>query len=118
MTTQEISSRLHELLVKGDSHTAYKELFAENAVAIEPKFPGFERVEGLENIKKKTDGMVSMIEKVNSRTVKEAIVVGSNHIAIGIQMDAVMKGNNPFKVDEICLYEVEDGKIVSEQFFY
>jgi hypothetical protein len=29
-----------------------------------------------------------------------------------------MKGSGRMKMDEIALYEVKDGKIVKEQFFY
>ncbi len=36
MTTQEIANRLVELCQKGDFETAQKELFAEDAVSIEP----------------------------------------------------------------------------------
>ena len=33
-------------------------------------------------------------------------------------MDVTMKGAGRVKMDEIALYEVKDGKIVKEQFFY
>ena len=49
--------------------------------------------------------------------VGEPIVAG-NHIAIAMGMDVTMKGAGRMKMDEIALYEVKDGKIVKEQFFY
>jgi ketosteroid isomerase-like protein len=33
-------------------------------------------------------------------------------------MDVTMKGQGRMKMDEIAVYGVKDGKIVSEQFFY
>jgi hypothetical protein len=33
-------------------------------------------------------------------------------------MDVTMKGQDRAKMDEIVVYEVKDGKIVKEQFFY
>jgi hypothetical protein len=33
-------------------------------------------------------------------------------------MDVTMKGQGRSKMDEIAVYEVKDGKIVKEQFFY
>ena len=36
MTTQEIANRLAELCQKGDFETAQKELFANDAVSVEP----------------------------------------------------------------------------------
>jgi len=33
-------------------------------------------------------------------------------------LDATMKGMGRMKLEEICVFEVKDGKIISEQFFY
>jgi predicted ester cyclase len=44
--------------------------------------------------------------------------VGGNHFAVGREMDITVKGFGRIKMDEIMLYEVKDGQIVSEQFFY
>jgi limonene-1,2-epoxide hydrolase len=33
-------------------------------------------------------------------------------------LDATMTGMGRMQLDEICVYEVKDGKIVFEQFFY
>jgi hypothetical protein len=33
-------------------------------------------------------------------------------------MEVTMKGVGRIKMDEICVYKVEGGKIVKEQFFY
>lgn len=118
MNIQEIADRLHQLVIKGDAETAYDELFSENAIAVEPKFSGFERVEGLNNIRNKTDTMIGVITSVNSRKVSEVTLVGSNHIAMGIDLDATLKDGNKMSFSELAVYEVEDGKIVSEQFFY
>ena len=77
-----------------------------------------ERVEGLSNIRKKVQAMIEGIDEVKHREVSPDIVIGENHFAINIAMDAVLKNGQNFKVDEICLYTVEEGKIISEKFFY
>jgi ketosteroid isomerase-like protein len=33
-------------------------------------------------------------------------------------MDVTMKGFGRMNMDEVCVFEVKDGKIVSEQFFF
>ncbi|MEO0585897.1 MAG: nuclear transport factor 2 family protein [Bacteroidota bacterium] len=118
MTTEQIAARLHELVLQGDAETAYQELFSENAVAIEPKFAGFERVEGLDGIREKGQALLAGVASINSREVSPAKVVGDQHIALGISLDAHLKNGDRMAFSEIALYEVQDGKIISEQFFY
>jgi len=33
-------------------------------------------------------------------------------------MDVTMKGMGRVKMEEVCVYKVKDGKVVSEQFFF
>jgi ketosteroid isomerase-like protein len=33
-------------------------------------------------------------------------------------MDVTMKGGQRMKMDEVCVFKVKDGKIVSEEFFF
>jgi hypothetical protein len=43
-------------------------------------------------------------------------VVG-NAITFVLGMDMTMKGAARMNMEELCVYQVKDGKIVSEQFF-
>jgi hypothetical protein len=46
-------------------------------------------------------------------------VVAENFFSINMLMHVDMKGvPHPIDMDEICVYQVKDGKIVLEQFFY
>ena len=38
--------------------------------------------------------------------------------SLAMGMDVTMKGAGRMKMDEIAVYEVREGKIVKEQFFY
>lgn len=118
MTTKEIAHRLVALCREAKWETAQRELFAENAVSREPEpHPAFDQeTRGRDAIIAKGRKFDSMIEKLNAVTVSDPIVAdGAFSIAMGL--DAVMKGQGPVKVNEICVYVVRDGKIVSEQFF-
>jgi hypothetical protein len=119
MTTQEIAIRLHELCNQGKYETAQKELYADNAISIEPKgavgFP--EMVEGLDAIIAKGNAFESMIEEYHSISAGEPIV-SENFIAMTIDIDATMKGFGRVPMSEIAVYEVRNGKISKEQFFY
>jgi len=118
MTTQQIADRLVELCRTGQFEQAYTELFADDAVSIEPEaMGGFEKeTKGLENMHKKAQQFDAMLEAVHSIGISDPIVA-ANSFAIKLEMDATMKGRERSTMSEICLYKLKDGKIISEEFF-
>jgi hypothetical protein len=118
MTTQEIANRLHELFRENRWAEAQDELFSDDAESIEPPgSPGLQTVKGKEAIKKKGEDFNNMVEEVHGGYAGEPIVAG-NFIALAMGLEATYKGMGRQKMDEIVVYEVKDGKIVKEQFFY
>ncbi len=118
MKTSEIASRLVALCNKGEFETAQKELYADNAVSIEPyATPAFEKeTHGLQAIFEKGKKFESMVEQYHSMECS-APLLAENSFAITMTMDVTMKGMSRMKYTEICVYEIKDGKIVSERFF-
>lgn len=57
------------------------------------------------------------IEAAHKRYTTEP-VVGGNHFAAGREVDITVNGIGRIQLNEIMLYEVKDGQIISEQFFY
>ena len=118
MTTHDVANRLSELFKENKWNEAQDELFSEDAQSIEPPHSkGLQTVKGLGNIKKKGEQFNAMVEEMHGGYAGEPIVAG-NFIAVPIGIDVTMKGMGRMKMDEIALYEVKDGKIVREQFFY
>ena len=118
MTTKEIADRLSGFFKEGKWMEAQEELFSEDAESVEPAHsPGLQTVKGLDNIRKKGEMFNSMVEEMHGGYVGEPIVAG-NYIAVAMGMDVTMKGAPRSKMDEICVYQVKDGKIVREEFFY
>lgn len=118
MTTEQVAKRFYELSLEGKWNEIQDELFSEDAKSIEPdRAQGLSTVTSLKAIKEKGKQWEEMIETVHSGYCKEPQVAGKYFVcAMGIDM--TMKGQPRTKMDEIALYEVSDGKIVSEQFFY
>ncbi len=118
MTTQEIADRLVELCTQGQFETAQKELFADDAISIEPEaMGGFEKeTKGLDAIIAKGHQFTAMVEETHGAQVSEPLVSG-NSFATTLTMDITMKGKGRSTMAELCVYQVKDGKIVSEQFF-
>jgi ketosteroid isomerase-like protein len=118
MTTQEVANRMNELFKENKWMEAQDELFADEAVSIEPEnSPGLKSVKGKAAIKQKGDDFNAMVEDMHGGWVSEPLVAG-NFISFGMGMDVTMKGQGRMKMDEIAVYEVKDGKVVREQFFY
>lgn len=117
MTTQQIADRLVELSRTGKMDDAYGELFADHAVGIEPEGAPNPRTEGLANLYKKAEKFYEMVEEIHGITVSDPLV-SDDYFSLEMTMDATFKGVGRNKSSEICVYEVADGKIVSEQFFY
>ncbi|HEX6890170.1 MAG TPA: nuclear transport factor 2 family protein [Chryseolinea sp.] len=118
MKTTDIARRLVDYCRKGDWNGAQDELYSKDAVSIEQMAtPAFEKeTKGLEAIKAKGEKFDSMVEKVYKITVSEPLVAG-NSFAFVLGLDVKMKGQERLDSPEICVYEVKDGKIISEQFF-
>jgi len=118
MTTKEIALRLAELCRQGQYETAQKELYSNEAESIEPAdSPGLQNVNGLDAIVQKGHQFQSMVEAVHSSTVSEPVIAG-NTFAVAMILDITMKGVGRVPMEELAVYEVKDGKITKEQFFY
>jgi ketosteroid isomerase-like protein len=117
MTTQEVADRLVELCRKGQFEDVQKEMFAEDAVSIEPyASPAFEKeTKGLDAIMEKGEKWAEMVQENHGLKVSDPIVSG-NSFACTMWMDVTMKDGKRMDMTELCIYTVKDGKITSEQF--
>ena len=117
MNTQEIANRLVALCREGQFEKAQEELFAAEAVSIEPyATPEFEKeTHGLPAIIEKGRKFTSMVETMHSLAVSEPLVAG-NSFAATMKLDITMKGQGRMDISELCVYQVKDGKVVSEEF--
>lgn len=118
MTTQEVAERLVALVAQGQYEAAQNELYHTDAISIEPEgAPGAGVTKGLDAIKEKGKGWQTMVEEFHGGSVDGPLVSG-NWFTIVAHMDITYKGMPRMQDSEICLYNVVDGKVVSEQFFY
>ena len=117
-TTTEVAARFNELAKEGKYDQIQDELYADNAVSVEPSTsPGMQSVEGLAAIKEKGKQFNEMVEEMHDGYATDPVVAG-NHFSVAMGMDVTMKGQGRSRMDEIAIYEVKDGKIIKEQFFY
>ena len=118
MTTKETANRLIELCNTGQFEKAQDDLYHPDAISIEPdNNDGMGSVKGIEAIKTKGKKWDEMVEEFHGAKISEPIVA-DNHFAFTHTMDVTLKGQGRVKMEEISVYEIRDGKIVKEQFFY
>lgn len=117
MTTQQIADRLVEICRTGEWEKAQKELYAADAVSLEPyATPAFEKeTRGLAAILEKGKKFDSMVESMHSIKVSDPLVA-DNSFACILDMDVTMKEGGRMHMKELCVYQVKDGKIIEEQF--
>lgn len=115
MTTQEIANRLVELCRKGEYETCYKELYNPAIVSVENDGSS---VTGFDGIAQKGKEWNEGIEEFLGSSVGEPVVSG-NYFSLPMSMELKYKGAPAaVKFEEICVYQVKEGKVVREQFFY
>lgn len=117
-TTVEVAARFHELAQQEKWFEIQDELFADNVRSVEPSgSPYLGYAEGKTAVRQKADDFVSRITAFHSGSTTAPVVAG-NHFAVGREKDLTIQPHGRIQIKEIMLYEVKDGKIVLEQFFY
>ena len=117
MTTQQVANRLVELCRKGQIQQAGEELYANEIICLEPENAPTKSARGKKAVGEKGAQFAAMILERHGGSFSDPIVCG-RYFSTAMTLDATFKGQGRMVLEEICVYEVKDGKIVSEQFFY
>jgi len=115
MTTQEVANRYVELCRAGEYQKCYEELFSPDVVSIEND--GTTHT-GFEEIAQKGKEWNESLEEFQGAETGDAVVSG-NTFAVPSFMNVKFKGAPAVtKFEEIGIFQVRNGKIYKEQFFY
>ncbi len=113
-TIIEIANRLSSLCTDHKFVEAYTELFSEHAVSIDPIYKN-QPLTGLADLIEREKAFLAA-NKVLDVKISEPLVAGS-HFSVVLSMDFTTSEQIRRSIEEICVYKVENGKIVSQQFF-
>lgn len=117
MTTKEVADKLVSLCREEKYQEAYN-LYADDAESIEMEgMPGEKLTKGKDNIWNGYLQWAETIEEMHGGSIGEP-VVAANHFVVPMSMDATFKGQGRWAFDELCMYQVEGGKIKKAQYFY
>jgi hypothetical protein len=121
MTTQETADRYHELASQRKFIEIQDSLYHENVVCQEMEKAASMGLavltNGLEAVKAKGISRRATIEAIQSYTCSEPIVA-AEFFSVVLKQDVTFKGKPPVALEEIGVFQVKDGKIIKEQFFY
>ncbi len=117
MTTKEVANKLVNYCRQGQFAEAMQELYAPQIVSIEPDGAPVKVTEGIEAVIAKGQHFNDMVEEMHGMEISDAIVA-DNFFSCSMKMDVTFKGAPRSTMEEICLYQVADGKIVREEFFF
>lgn len=117
-TTKEVAAKFIEMCRQDKFYEVQTELYADNCVSIEANDSLLPKnVKGLEEILKKSKMFEASVEQVHQRIISDP-VIGGDYFSVSWSNDMTFKGQERFTMEEICVYKVQEGKIVFEQFFY
>lgn len=118
MKAHEVANRLVQLCREGHDIDAINELYDDNIVSIEPEgSPMSGKTVGKEAVLESTNRWYNSVEQLHSSQVSDPVVSG-NFFACAMNFDMTFKGQGRNTMDELCVYEVKDDRIVKAQFFY
>ncbi|NNE33474.1 MAG: nuclear transport factor 2 family protein [Winogradskyella sp.] len=117
MNTSDVAHKWKEMCAEGKNLECVNELYAENVTSKEmPGMPG-EITTGKENVWKKNKEWLDNVDEFHSGNIGEPVVAG-NHFTSKMTFDVTFKDRGRQQMEEVGVWEVNDGKIVNEQFFY
>ena len=118
LTTQEVAARFEQLAQQEKWFEIQDELFAENVRSVEPPTAkNLKNAEGKAAVRKKAEDLIKQVVEVHSSSTIAPVVAGS-HFAVGRRLEITVEDLGRMKMDEVMLYEVKNGQIILEQFFY
>lgn len=117
MTTQQVADKFVEYCRTNQSEKAHNELYHTDVQSFEmPNMPN-PHTKGLEAIRTKNKEFDASVEELHNAEISDPTVVG-NHFSLVMRYDMTMKERGRINMEEICVYEVKDGKIATERYFY
>jgi len=113
MTTAMVANRLIELCEEGKFIQAQHELYDADIKRIDPDGT---KSEGAADMNAKEQSFLDSLEKIHSISFSDPLIAGS-YFTVILKMDIEIKKIGHKSLEEVCVYQVANGKIIFEQFF-
>ncbi len=119
VTINEVADGIVSLCSQGKFEEAMKTFYSPEIVSVEAFAPpgGSREAKGLAAVTAKAEWWTANHE-VHSVKVEGPLIAGS-HFSVTFKLDVTFKPQSKrFLMEEVAVYQVKDGQIVYEQFFY
>lgn len=117
MSTKDVANQWAQMCREGKNLECIEQLYADNIVSKE--MPGYpeEQVSGKRNVWNKSKEWLDSVEEFHGGDISDPIVA-ENHFTSKMNFDVTFKDRGRQQMEELGVFEVKNGKIVNEQFFY
>jgi hypothetical protein len=114
-----IAKKLHELCSTKQFAKAQMDLYSDDSVSIEPANPqwGLTTVTGKQSVMEKGKAFMALVTEWHGAYTKEPVVYGPL-IFMEMGMDLTVTGLGKISINEMGKFEVRNGRIISEEFYY
>lgn len=117
-STEAVATRFNELAQQEKWFEIQDELFSEDVTSIEPAHANLlPNASGKKEVREKGENWVSKITAFHGGSTSAPLVAG-NHFVVTRRVSIDVKEIGRLDIDQLMMYRVKNGQIVSEQFFY
>ncbi len=121
MTTQEIANHYYELANQSNWAEIQKEFHDENIINREPEHVAERGMQvetkGRAALWAKSAANREMIQTIHTQTCSKPLVAG-DFFTLVLTRDMTLKNGPRVQKEEVGVFQVKNGKIIQEQFFY
>ncbi len=117
MDTNEVAKKWASLCREGKNLECVNQLYSDNVSSREMPGTPNEITTGKQNVLNKNKQWLDSVEEMHDGQIEDPIVA-DKHFTSKMTYDVTFKEHGRQRLEEIGVYEVKDGKIASEQFFY
>jgi hypothetical protein len=108
-----VADRLVELCAAGEFVQAQQELYGEEIVRVDPDG---KRTAGAANMLEQEKQFLASLAGIHDISYSEVLVAG-DFFSVVLKMVIEKKNGGTITLEEVCVYQVVDGKVAFEQFF-
>jgi limonene-1,2-epoxide hydrolase len=117
MDTNQVAQKWRSMCQEGKNLECINELYADNVTSREMPGLPHEIISGKQNVWNKSKEWLDNVQEFHGSSISEPMVA-DNHFTSRMDFDVTFKDRGRQKMEELGVFEVKDGKIVNEQFFY